>query len=206
VNTIVVVMSRGVLPINKIDADTRKNCISAIMTCNKYRAQYIVTCGGIFNNKKIQTQPIARLMKKYIKKIYELIDFIEDKEWGDIYVKPKRIIAECRSLDTYQNVEFMNKIFKKTGIHKNDHIVICSDYLHYIRTKILFKNLGYNHISYSEFSANNDYCKICLSFKRAIKEFVLICMTKYDPGLRKWPVKNIMEKERGKRKNSSISI
>jgi len=31
-------------------------------------------------------------------------------------------------------------------------------------------------------------------------------MTKYDPGLRKWPVKNIMEKERGKRKNSSISI
>lgn len=195
-------MPCDVLPINKIDADTRKNCISAIMTCNKYRAQYIVTCGGIFNNKKIQTQPIARLMRKYIKRIYEFIDFIEDKEWGDIYIKPKRIIAECKSLDTYQNVEFMNEIFKKAGIKKNDHIIICADYLQYRRTKILFKNLGYHHISYSELSANDNYCKICLTFKRNIKEFVLTCIAKYDPSGKKWIVKKIREKEK-KAKNLS---
>jgi len=191
-NTVVIAMSKDVLPVNVIDNSTKRNCLSAVKTCDATRAKYIITCGGIFRPPNVQTVPIATLMVTAIKNIQAFLNYVEDKEFGKIYNYPKEILSETKSLDTYQNVEFMDKKFQKVGIRKDDEIIICSDYFHYIRTKILFHSLGYTNIKHSKFSEDDDDCIIQLSFKEKIKEIILICMTIYDPtGERYWPVNKL---------------
>ena len=204
---IVIAMSRGVLEHNILDVPTTKNCLSAVKTCDKLRAKYIFTCGGIFQPKKIQSISIALLMKNAIEKTFHILENQEDPEWGRDLNYPKKIITENKSLDTYQNVLFMHKKFRDFHISKNDHIIICSDFFHFLRTNLLFKKLGYTNISFSEFSEIDDDCKIKLSMKDIIKEIALILMAMYDPtGEKWWPVRQIMQNERNKRKTGQAYL
>lgn len=197
---IVIAMSRGVLEHNILDLATTKNCISAVKTCDKLSAKYIFTCGGIFQPKKVQSLSIAFLMKSAIEKIFHILENQEDPEWGRNLNYPKKIIVEYESLDIYQNVLFMHKKFKDFHISKHDHIIICSDFFHFLRTKLLFKKLGYKNISFSEFSETDDECIVKLSIKEIIKELILFSMAIYDStGESHWPVKTIVQRERKKR-------
>lgn len=205
--TVVIAMSRGIIPVNAIDNSTKRNCLSAVKTSDAVCAKYIITCGGIFQPPDVQTIPIATLMVTAIKNILVFLNDVEDKEFGKTYDYPKEILSETKSLDTYQNVEFMDMKFRELEIEKDDEIIICADKFHYIRTKILFENIGYTNIKYSQFSQNDYECFIELSFKEKIKEIILICMAIYDPtGKTYWPIKQIMERERQKRKTGQVYL
>jgi len=204
---IVIAMSRGVLEHNILDVATTRNCLSAVKTCDKLSARYIFTCGGIFQPKNVQSSSIAFLMKSAIEKTFHILENQEDPEWGRDLNYPKKIIIESKSLDTYQNVLFMHKKFKDFHISKHDHIIICSDFFHFLRTRLLFKKLGYTNISFSEFSETDDTCIVKLSIKEIIKEFILICMALYDPtGESHWPVRAIMQRERAKRSSGQAYL
>lgn len=197
---VVIAMSRGVLEYNQIDNSTQRNCLAAVKTIDEKKAKYAVTCGGIFQPKSIQSKPIAVLMSNTIEKMYLYLEMLEDEECGKQHNRPEQVIVEKESLDTYQNVEFMNTKFEELEIEKDINIIICSDYFHYVRTKILLKYYGYKNIFHSSFSKKDVDCKISLPIKEIMKELILICMAIYDPtGKKYWPVRQIIQKERGRR-------
>lgn len=180
---VVLALSRGVLALNKIDESTIKNCDSAIMTYKKNNCEFICTVGGIFQPKDIQDIPISELMKKYIL-----------KEYNDI-----KIISENMSLDTWQNIQFLVELFNKNNISKEYKVFICADHLHALRVKILLKHYGF----ISEIVKS----KIKLDLKTIIKEIILICMTIVDKtGEKNIIVKNILNKERNKRKDGNVYL
>lgn len=180
---IVLALSRGVCFRNRIDNSTIKNCDSAIEIYKERNCEFIAVVGGIFNNDNIQTKPIADLMTDYILRIEKNI----------------KIISENKSLDTWENIIFLNNIFSEKSISKKNKIFICADKLHAIRVYILLKYYGFTPVIIKS--------KIKLDFKTIVKEIILIAMTLLDKtGEKNIFIKNILKKEREKRKNGDVFL
>ncbi|MBU4369696.1 YdcF family protein [Patescibacteria group bacterium] len=108
---------------NKLSSsNTLQRCKKGLKLWESNQYDYIVTSGGLYNDKSIQTVPAADIMKNW------LITHGIEKE---------KILSENKSLDTYTNIHYALSLLKKKNI-KIASFTIVSHWTHLIRFRIIF--------------------------------------------------------------------
>jgi uncharacterized SAM-binding protein YcdF (DUF218 family) len=131
---------------------------------------YFAVVGGIFLPEEYQTIPISTTMMN------QLI------AWK---IPPEKIFSEEKSVDSWENVKFINYKIKKTfpnGLKDFDKIYIVSHKCH-IRHKIIMRSYGIKKCKIEMVNTDYDFLKADekKDLMRYIKEFISNCISIVDP-------------------------
>jgi uncharacterized SAM-binding protein YcdF (DUF218 family) len=132
---ILFIPSHGVTAFNNIAGTGSLNrCEKALEIWNPKKYDYIVTSGGIGQDKTIQTIATGELMKRWLVKNG---------------IPEDRILSEVKSLETYTNIHYSLKLLKKKNIRIKSFTVV-SLWSHILRIKIiLWRNYKIKALSVS---------------------------------------------------------
>lgn len=116
------VPSNDIKPLNQLlNTHTLSRCNEALRLWKTNGFDFIVTSGGCYYNKKVQTMPAADIMKNW---------FVSNG------VSEAQILSENKSLDTYTNIHFSLKLLMNNDIAP-DNLAIASHWTHLARIKII---------------------------------------------------------------------
>ncbi|HPN96126.1 MAG TPA: YdcF family protein [Candidatus Moranbacteria bacterium] len=119
---IIIVPSNDINPLNQLsNTHTLLRCKDALKLWKTNGFDFIVTSGGCYYNKKVQTIPAADIMKSW---------FVSNE------VPEAQIISENKSLDTYTNLHYSLKLLKDSNITLGN-LAIVSHWTHLTRIKII---------------------------------------------------------------------
>jgi len=123
----------------------------------------IITGGGIFLPKERQTKPAAYLMKEYLISTYNI-----DKSV---------IWCEDQSLDSWQNIQMMAKLFTEYGVDsKLIQLVIVSHWTHVLRLMYLALKCGFKFRN-----IRGKFIFYPIGWKETIKQLSILGFTVIDP-------------------------
>jgi uncharacterized SAM-binding protein YcdF (DUF218 family) len=146
---VILVPSNDIAALNQLsNTHTLFRCKEALRLWQTNEFDLIVTSGGIYDTKKVQTMPAADIMKRWL---------VSNN------VPESKILSENESLDTYTNIHYSLKLLNEFNIVPKN-LSIISHWTHLTRMKIiLWRNYKIKPICFP--------VKYTLSFREWLHEF-----------------------------------
>lgn len=125
---IILIPSNDIKPLNDLsNTHTLLRCEEALKLWETNKYDFIITSGGCYYNRKIQTIPAADIMRQWL---------ISKN------VPEAKILSENKSVDTYTNVHYSLKLLREKGIDF-ESLTIVSHWLHLVRIRMILRR-NYN--------------------------------------------------------------